>query len=254
MSIPLLSYPSTSQNQRVASFEIAWEEQARIYDTNKLCSPSDFSTLINAAYRQIFHEQQMTISNRQIALESQLKSGQINVRQFILGLTTAENFRNLIFNSNNNYRIVQICIQRILGREVYNEREKIAWSIVIATKGLENFIDALLNSPEYQENFGDSIVPYQRRRILPQRIKGELPFERMARYSTDYRDKLPKPNLQALGLGYLGPIMSPTRWDWQKQPAPVVTNIGKAITYSGAVAVTVLGILVFLSFLGWVNI
>lgn len=254
MSIPLLHYDLSSQNQRVNSFEIAWEEQPRIYNTDDLLSTSDMDALINAAYRQIFHEQQMTVSNRQITLESQLRSRQITVRQFTRGLVTSETFRNLIFDSNNNYRVVQICIQRILGREVYNEREKIAWSIVIATKGLYCFIDELLNSQEYQENFGDSIVPYQRRRILSQRIQGELPFERMARYGIDYRDKLPKPNLRALGLGYMGPIMSPTRWDWQKQPSPLVTTIGKVITYTGGASVVVLGVLIFLSCLGWVQI
>lgn len=29
-----------------------------------------------------------------------------------------------------------MCIQRVLGRDVYNDREKLAWSIVLATKGL----------------------------------------------------------------------------------------------------------------------
>jgi phycobilisome rod-core linker protein len=255
MSIPLLQYPPSSQNQRVSGFEMGWEEQPRIFSTENLLSTSDLDTLINAAYRQIFHEQQMTIGNRQIPLESKLRAGQITVRQFMRGLATSETFRNLTFNSNNNYRVVQICIQRILGREVYNEREKIARSITIATKGFYSFIDDLLNSEEYQENFGDTIVPYQRRRILSQQIQGELPFERMARYDTDYRDKLPKPNLHAIpSLGYLGPMMSPTRWDWQKQPSPLVTTIGKAITYSGAAGIAVLSLLVFLSCLGWIHI
>lgn len=38
-------------------------------------------------------------------------------------------------------------------------------------------------------------MPYQRRRILPQQIQGELPFARMARYGKVYRDKLPLPTL-----------------------------------------------------------
>jgi phycobilisome rod-core linker protein len=252
--IPLLEYAPSSQNQRVPGFEVGWEEQPRIYDTENLLSVSDLDLLISAAYRQIFHEQQMTVSNRQIALESQLRIGQITVKQFIHGLATSATFRNLTYNSNNNYRIAQISIQRLLGRDVYNDREKIAWSIVIATKGLNGFVDDILNSQEYQENFGDNVVPYQRRRTISQQIQGELPFERMARYDTDYRDKLPKPNLQALGLGYLESRMSPPRWNWQKQPSPVLTSIGKAITYGGAVGVAALCLLVFLSCLGWVHI
>lgn len=53
-----------------------------------------------------------------------------------------------------------MCIQRLLGREAYSEQEKIAWSIVIATKGLPGFIDALLNSQEYLENFGYDTVSF----------------------------------------------------------------------------------------------
>jgi phycobilisome rod-core linker protein len=48
--------------------------------------------------------------------------------------------------------------------------------------------------------------------------------------------------------------MSPTRWDWQKQPSPLVTTIGKVITYTGGASVVVLGVLIFLSCLGWVQI
>ncbi len=67
-----------------------------------------------------------------------------------------------------------MCVQRLLGRDVYQEQEKLAWSIVLATSGLQGFIDALLDSEEYMNNFGYDTVPYQRRRILPQRGSGEF--------------------------------------------------------------------------------
>jgi phycobilisome rod-core linker protein len=191
MSIPLLEYAPSSQNQRVISFEIPGDEQPRVYTTDNLLSASEMDALIMAAYRQIFHEQQMLLSNRQIFLESQLKAGQITVKDFIQGLLLSDSFRRLNYDANNNYRFVELCVQRILGRNIYSEREKMAWSIVLATKGLKGFINELLNSEEYLDNFGDNTVPYQRRRVLPQRSQGELPFERMARYGTDYRDKLP---------------------------------------------------------------
>ena len=77
---------------------------------------------------------------------------------------------------------------------MYGDREKLAWSIVLATKGLQGFVDELLNSEEYLNNFGEDTVPFQRRRILPQRPEGEVTFEHMARYGTDYRDRLPAPS------------------------------------------------------------
>ncbi|MBW4643194.1 MAG: phycobilisome rod-core linker polypeptide [Goleter apudmare HA4340-LM2] len=194
MTIPLLDYAPLSQNHRVEGFEVPGDEQPRIYTTDNLLTALEMDMLIMAAYRQIFNEQQMLSSNRQRFLESQLRAGQITVRDFIQGLVTSDSFRRLTYDSNNNYRFVEICIQRILGRNVYSDREKLSWSIVLATKGLQGLIDDLLNTEEYLSNFGYDTVPYQRRRILPQRAHGELPFARMARYGEDYRDKLPRPS------------------------------------------------------------
>jgi len=59
-------------------------------------------------------------------------------------------------------------------------------------------VDALLNSAEYMEQFGDNTVPYQRRRILPQRAIGETPFNlKTPRYGPYYRQKLGFPQLGA---------------------------------------------------------
>lgn len=192
MVIPLLSYSVSSQNHRVAKFEVGGDEQPRIYTTANLYSSVEIEELIKAAYRLIFNEQQLLASNRQIFLESQLRNGQITVREFVRGLLLSETFRRRNYEVNNNYRFVQMCLQRVLGRDAYSQREKLSWSIVIATEGLEGFIDRLLNSEEYLNNFGDDILPYQRSRILPQRELGDLPLARMPRYGADYRAKLEK--------------------------------------------------------------
>ena len=175
MSIPLLEYSPTSQNHRVTGYEVPGEEQPKIYSSENLLSAAEMDELIHAAYHQVFNEQQMLRSNRQRELESQLRNGQITVRDFIQGLVLSESFRRRNYEVNNNYRFVQMCVQRLLGRDVYQEKEKLAWSIVLATSGLQGFVEALLNSEEYINNFGYDTVPYQRRRILPQRASGELP-------------------------------------------------------------------------------
>ncbi|MGK7891414.1 MAG: phycobilisome rod-core linker polypeptide [Leptolyngbyaceae cyanobacterium] len=189
MAIPLLSYSPSSQNVRVAGYEVSNEEQPRIWDTENLLSNSDIDNLIEASYRQIYFH--AFASDREPFLESQLKSGQITVREFIRGLLLSNTFNRSFYNLNSNYRFVEHCVQKVLGRDVYSEREKIAWSIVVATKGRAGFIDELLDSDEYLENFGDTIVPYQRRRVLPGRDEGEMPFNlKSPRYSEYYRDKL----------------------------------------------------------------
>ncbi len=210
MTIPLLDYSPSSQNQRVVGFEVPGDEQPWVYCADRASTIADIEELINAAYRQIFNEQQMIQSNRQLALESQLRSGQISVKQFIRGLVTSPVFRSRYYDTNSNYRFVQLCVQRLLGREIYSDREKLAWSIVLATKGLYGFVDQLLQTDEYQANFGDQTVPYQRRRILPQRSRGELPFARMARYDQYYRDQQPTSSYDRFTTFAWGAIDWPT--------------------------------------------
>lgn len=196
MAIPLLEYQPISQNVRVTGYEVAGEEQPKIYTSENMPSGTNWDELIWAAYRQIYSEHQILKTNRQTFLESQLKNCQITVRDFIRGLATSDPFLRRNYETNSNYRFVEMCVQRILGRDVYSEREKIAWSIVIATKGVKTFIDQLLNTEEYLSNYGYDTVPYQRRRVLPQRIEGETPFNlKTPRYGPYHRTVLGFPQI-----------------------------------------------------------
>ncbi len=66
----------------------------------------------------------------------------------------------------------------------------------MATKGIEGFVDELLDSDEYMENFGYDIVPYQRRRVLASRDQGERPFNIVSpRYDEYYRAILGFPQI-----------------------------------------------------------
>ena len=194
MSIPLLDYKPSSQNARVAGYDIGGDDQPKIYSAENLLSLTEMNDLIEAAYRQIFFH--AFRSDREIFLESQLRNGQITVRDFIRGLLLSSTFKNSFYEKNSNYRFVEQCVQRVLGRDVYNEREKIAWSIKVATKGIEGFVDELLDSEEYMDNFGYDVVPYQRRRVLASRDQGERPFNITSpRYNEYYRAILGFPQI-----------------------------------------------------------
>jgi len=188
MAIPLLTYAPSCPNQRVAPLG-ARDDEAMTYSTDDLFSPSDLGNLIHAAYRQIFfHAFQW---DREIVLESQLRNRQITVRDFIRGLLLSKTFIDSFYDKNSNYRFVEHCVEKVLGRKVYNQREKIAWSAIVMTKGVKGFVDDLLNSDEYIENFGENTVPYHRRRLLPSRAIGETPFNITSpRYDAYHRTTL----------------------------------------------------------------
>ncbi|UKO98303.1 phycobilisome rod-core linker polypeptide [Nostoc sp. UHCC 0870] len=210
MAIPLLEYAPVSQNQRVAGYEVPGDEQPRIYSTDNLLSATDLDILIESAYRQIFFH--AFAADRERFLESQLRSGQITVRDFIRGLLLSNTYKRSFYDLNNNYRFVEQTVQRVLGRDVYDNREKLAWSIVVATKGIKGFIDDLLNTDEYLGAFGYDIVPYQRRRVLPGRTEGERPFNiKSPRYDEYYRGKFGFPQIlwQTTVRSYTAPDRQP---------------------------------------------
>lgn len=165
MPIPLLEIKPKTQNQRVDGYDVLDEDDPQAYRLRDCVSVADIDALIWAAYRQIFSEHLILESYRQPFLESQLRNRAISVREFIRGLGKTDVYRELIGETNSNYRLVDITFKRFLGRSTYTKDEQIAQSIVIATKGLHGFIDAVVDSEEYQQNFGDDIVPYQRRRL-----------------------------------------------------------------------------------------
>lgn len=182
--LPLLPNNPTTQNHRVPGYDIADEDDPVIYRLTDCTDLEQVKALIWAAYRQIFSEHLILDSYRQIFLESQLKNRQITVKEFIRGLGKSEVFRRLVMDTNSNYRLVDLCYTRFLGRSSYGKAEQISLAIVIATQGLDGFIDRLVDSEEYQLNFGDDIVPYQRRRM------GERPFNLVTpRYSDYWRAK-----------------------------------------------------------------
>ena len=194
MSLPLLEVKPSSQNQRVEGYEVPNEDTPQVYRWRD-GSDTEIAEIIWAAYRQIFSEHLILESYRQPFLESQLRNRAITVRDFIRGLGKSDVYRELVGETNSNYRLVDISFKRFLGRATYNKQEQIAWSIVIATKGLNGFIDALVDSDEYRQNFGNDIVPFQRRRFK------DRPFNLVnPRYNDDWRDRESIRNVQVRGF------------------------------------------------------
>jgi len=193
MAIPLLGYPLTTQNGRVSNLAgDASTTKAQSYGSigsgdDGLRSGMD--AVIEQAYRQVFFHAMSC--DRDPFLESQLRSGNITVRDFIRGLLLSERFQQGYYQCSTNYRMVDQVVGRVLGRPVHGDAERRSWSIVIGEKGFTGFIDAILDSSEYMNCFGYDQVPEQRSRVLPGRSLGEIPvYQQFPRYGSDWRDSL----------------------------------------------------------------
>lgn len=179
----LLKYNSSSQNSRVNTISPVF------YQVQSEGSPASAVAVIESCYRQIFFHAMSF--DRDLFLESQYVNGSITIRDFVRGLLLSERFYRGYVACNSNERIVEQVVGRVLGRPVFGAEEKLSWSVVIAEKGFEGFIDTILDSPEYMGRFGYDSVPEQVNRILPGKPVGELPiYQRLPRYAEDWRDRL----------------------------------------------------------------
>ena len=183
--LPLLNVAPKTQNQRVAGYDVLDEDDPQIYRLSDAKSIDEVDALIWAAYRQVLGEHLILDSYRQPFLESQMRNRQISVAEFMRGLGKSETYRELVGETNSNYRLVDITFKRFLGRSSYGKDEQIAQSIVIATRGLHGFIDAVIDGDEYRQAFGSDIVPYQRRRMEGRPFNLSNP-----RYSDFWRGRL----------------------------------------------------------------
>ena len=224
MAIPLLGYPLSSQNGRVSN--LAGDDstvRSQVYPSSGAGddrSRTAMDALIEQAYRQVFFHAMRC--DREPFLESQLRSGNITVRDFIRGLLLSERFQQGYYQCSSNYRMVDQVVGRVLGRPVHGDAERRAWSIVIAEKGFTAFVDTLLDSSEYMDCFGYDLIPQQRSRVLPGQAQGEMPiYQQFPRYGADWRDSLqdraPSPNRMDLLIA--SPMQTSAVWVNGQPPA-----------------------------------
>ena len=242
MALPLLDVKPSAVNARVPSFMLATEESPLrpAVGLAPLLDPASLDAQIDQAYRQIYFH--AFVRDRDPQLESQLRSGQITMRDFVRSLLLSEKFRRDFYRCNSNYRIVEQLVGRVLGRPVYGDQERIAWSILIAQKGLPALVDALLDSEEYLSNFGDDTVPFQRSRTLAGQPVGTLPFNQQApRYDAYWRDMSVRRGTVASASQWA------TGWDrpaWlRNQPTPAVLKVWYGTIIGGAAILSVFGLL-----------
>jgi len=156
------------------------------------------TTLIESAYRQIFFHAFKV--DRNSFLESQLRNGQISVREFIRSLCLSDTFNRSFYELNSNYKVARHLVEKLLGRPVQGKSEEIAWAAVLMTRGVKGMVDDILDSQEYLETFGYDTVPYHRNRVVGAREVGETPFNITSpRYDAYYRGILGFPQIVYTG-------------------------------------------------------
>ena len=125
-------------------------------------SPTELDWVIQAAYKQVFGNAYLMESERLREAESQLRSGQISVLEFIRQLAQSERYRILFFEGCTNLRTVELNFKHLLGRAPESYEEVSVHIRILSEAGFAAEIDSYLDGDEYFENFGTTIVPYYR--------------------------------------------------------------------------------------------
>jgi phycobilisome rod-core linker protein len=241
MPLPLLSTPPRSTNARVANFSLGSDETPRRSAPKGSTNAASVDGQIEQAYRQIFFHAFKV--DRDPVLESRLRSGQINSREFVRGLLHSRKFRDDFYRCNSNYRMVDQIVGRVLGRPVHGQQERIALSILIAQHGVSGLADHLLDSDEYREAFGEDTIPYQRSRLLPGRIVGDLPFNQQApRYDAYWRETNARRAPAGRGTAWMpsgaGTFSLPRPAWLADAPSPLARKIWQGLVTAGGFGLT----------------
>lgn len=122
----------------------------------------DVEVVIRAAYRQILGNQHLMSNERLTSAESLLRNGDITVKDFVRAIALSEVYRTKFFQSVPQNRFIELNYKHLLGRAIYDQTEIAYHTDLYNAQGYEAEINSYIDSPEYQESFGDSIVPYYR--------------------------------------------------------------------------------------------
>jgi phycocyanin-associated rod linker protein len=123
---------------------------------------SDVEAVISAVYRQLLGNDYLMKSERLTSAESLLRDRKITVQDFVRQVAKSELYKSKFFYNSFQTRVIELNYKHLLGRAPYDEAEVIHHLDLYETKGTTADIDSYIDSPEYQGNFGENIVPYYR--------------------------------------------------------------------------------------------
>ncbi|MDJ0650879.1 MAG: phycobilisome rod-core linker polypeptide [Xenococcaceae cyanobacterium MO_188.B19] len=125
-------------------------------------SETEAEIVIKAVYKQVLGNAHIMESERLTVAESQLKRGEISVREFVRWVAKSELYKSRFIDNCPRYRAHELNFKHLLGRAPDDYQETLYHSQILDSQGYEADIDTYIDSDEYQNAFGENIVPYYR--------------------------------------------------------------------------------------------
>ncbi|GAC1448895.1 MAG: phycobilisome linker polypeptide [Chamaesiphon sp.] len=122
----------------------------------------DLQAVFRAAYRQVLGNDYVMKSERLTNAESQLRQGNITVRDFVRAIAKSDLYKTKFFYRNSNTRFIELNYKHLLGRPPYEEDDLNYHLNLYEENGYDAEIDSYIDSVEYESSFGNNVVPYYR--------------------------------------------------------------------------------------------
>ena len=216
-------------------------------------SASEKNEAVKAAYRQVFERDITRAYSLSISdLESKVKNGEISMKEFIRRLAKSPLYRKQFYEPFINSRALELAFRHILGRGPSFREEVQKYFSIVSEGGLPALIDALVDSPEYADYFGEETVPYIRglgqeaqecRNWGPQidLFKYSAPFRKVPQFITLFAAvKEPLPDQHVYGSGndpleiQFGAIFPKETRDANPTPAAFNKDTRRILIHRGA--------------------
>jgi phycoerythrin-associated linker protein len=123
---------------------------------------ADVQTAIRAVYKYVLGNPHVMESERLVSAESQLCDRSMSVREFVRAVGKSGFYSRRYFETCSPYRLTELNFMHFLGRPPESQAEASAYMQLMATSGFDAAIDFLVDSAEYQAQFGEDTVPYNR--------------------------------------------------------------------------------------------
>jgi len=210
-------------------------------------------SVIKAAYRQIFERDITRAYGQSISyLESQVKNGDISMKEFVRRICKSELYRKQFFEPFINSRALELAFRHILGRGPSSREEVQDYFSVVSEKGLAGLVDALVDSKEYADYFGEETVPYLRGLgqeaqecrnwgMQQDLLNYSAPFRKVPQFVTTFaRYDRPLPDQHVYGSGndpleiQFGAIFPKATRNPSTSPAPFNKDTKRLLIHRGA--------------------
>lgn len=136
--------------------------EARRVELRPNASREEVELVIKAVYRQVLGNDYILASDRLIGAESLLRDGNLTVREFVRSVAKSELYKAKFFYNSFQTRLIELNYKHLLGRAPYDESEVTYHLDLYINEGYDAEIDSYIDSAEYQNSFGDNVVPYYR--------------------------------------------------------------------------------------------